>query len=242
MKNSALLLFSVLIIAACSKEKKQGNLQLTGNIKGLNKGTLYLKELRDTILTTIDSIKIEGDSKFETAVDIKEPEMLYLFLDRGQTHSIDNSLSFFAEPGKMNIDTELETFYANAQVSGSKNNTLYEEYKKIKARYTSEELDITKKKLEAFKNKTELDPKEIEKYNSLVKRKYLYTINFAINHKDREIAPFVVLSEIPDANIKYLDTIQKVLTPKVASSKYGKLLAKYISDRRKTDVGQTAAQ
>ena len=32
----------------------------------LKKGTLYIQRLKDTSLVTIDSIKIEGDSKFET--------------------------------------------------------------------------------------------------------------------------------------------------------------------------------
>ena len=41
--------------------------------------------------------------------------MLYLFLDRGQTNSIDNNLPFFAEPGNIKIETTLKlsliTFY-----------------------------------------------------------------------------------------------------------------------------------
>ena len=36
----------------------------------------------DTSLVAIDTIKIDGDSKFETNLDLKSPEMLYLFLDR----------------------------------------------------------------------------------------------------------------------------------------------------------------
>jgi hypothetical protein len=35
--------------------------------------------------------------------------MLYLFLDRGVSNSLDNNLLFFAEPG--NIDTKLDSFF-----------------------------------------------------------------------------------------------------------------------------------
>jgi hypothetical protein len=31
--------------------------------------------------------------------------MLYLFLDRGVSNSLDNNLLFFAEPGNINIET-----------------------------------------------------------------------------------------------------------------------------------------
>ena len=51
--------------------------------------------------------------------------MLYLFLDRGQTKSIDNSLPFFAEPGNIKIETSLKHFFADAKITGSKNHDLW---------------------------------------------------------------------------------------------------------------------
>ena len=72
-----------------------------------------------------------------------------------------------------------------------------------------------------------------EKSNAILKKKYLYAINFAVSNKDYEVAPYVALTEINDATIKYLDTIQKSMSPKVAKSRYGVLLTKYISERKK---------
>jgi hypothetical protein len=57
----------------------------------------------------------------------------------------------------------------------------------------------------------------------------LYATNFAINNKNFEVAPYIALSEIYDINIKYLDTIQKSMSPKVAKSLYGKKLTEYIA-------------
>ena len=42
------------------------------------------------------------------------------------------------------------------------------------------------------------------------------------------MAPYVAVAEVYDANVKYLDTINKVLTPAIAKSKYGLILADYI--------------
>jgi hypothetical protein len=160
--------------------------------------------------------------------------MLYLFLDRGTSKSGDNSLMFFAEPGKININTDLEFFYSKAKITGSKNNELYESYKKISSRFNDQQLELTVAKIKALKNKqTDLIASIDEKSNAILKRKYLYAINFAVTNKDYEVAPYIALSEINDATIKYLDTIQKAMSPKVAKSRYGLLLTKYVADRKK---------
>jgi hypothetical protein len=220
-------------LAACNT-KPETNLQITGVIKGLQKGTLYLKKLGDSTYITIDSMKIDGKSEFESNINLNSPEMLYLFLDRGETNSGDNNLMFFAEPGKMNIATDLDYFYSKAVVTGSKNNDLYENYKKISSKYNEQQLELTVAKIKALKNKQAGFIASIEeKSNAILKRKYLYAINFAVTNKDYEVAPYIALTEINDATIKYLDTIQKSMSPKVAKSRYGAMLTKYIGERKK---------
>ena len=233
MKNSIVALISLFLIASCSK-KEETNLQITGNIKGLQKGTLYLKKMGDSTYVTLDSMIIDGKSGFESNINLKSPEMLYLFLNRGTSKSEDNSLMFFGEPGKINIDTDLELFYAKAKITGSKNNELYESYKKINARFSEQQLDLTVEKINAIKNNQSDLLAGIEtKSNAILKRKYLYAINFAFTNNNYEVAPYIALSEINDATIKYLDTIQKAMTPKVAKSKYGVMLTKYVAQRKK---------
>ena len=63
--------------------------------------------------------------------------------------------------------------------------------------------------------------------------KYLYTANFAVNHPDAEVAPYVTLAEIYDINFKFLDTIQKTMTPRVAKTLYGKKFMEYYLERKK---------
>ena len=145
-----------------------------------------------------------------------------------------NNLMFFAEPGKINIATDLEYFYSKAVVTGSKNNDLYENYKKISSKYNEQQLELTVAKLKAQKNKQmDLVASIQEKSNAIMKRKYLYAINFAVTNKDYEVAPYIALSEINDATVKYLDTIQKSMSPKVAKSRYGVMLTKYVGEIKK---------
>ena len=178
----------------------------------------------------IDTINIDGSSAFESDLDLKSPEMLYLFLDRGVSNSLDNNLLFFAEPGNITIETSLDNYLSDAKVTGSKNNDLYEEYKKINNRFRDENLTLIEQKFKAIKsNNSKAIDSLSAKQDSNLKRKYLFATNFAINNKDHEIAPYIALSEIYDINIKYLDTIQKSMSPKVAQSLYGKKLTQYIA-------------
>lgn len=230
MKKTIIAFVTLIILSSCGKNESKTNLHLTGTIKGLKKGTLYIQKIKDTSLVALDTIIIDGDSKFESDLNITSPEMLYLFLDRGVSNSLDNNISFFAEPGNINIDTNLDSYIGNAKITGSKNQDKYEEYKKINTRFRDENLDIIEAKFKAAKNNNQ---KAIDSLNTLAdnntKRKYLFATNFAINNKDYEIAPYIALSDIYDINIKYLDTIQKSMTPKVAQSLYGKKLTEYVA-------------
>jgi hypothetical protein len=159
---------------------------------------------------------------------------MYLFLDRGVSNSLDNNLLFFAEPGDISIETNLENYIADAKVTGSKNQDLYYEYKKVDKRFQDESLTLIEKKFKAMKNKNESELTNIvAKQETNIKRKYLYATNFAINNKDYEVAPYIALSEIYDINLKYLDTIHKSMSPKVAQSLYGKKLTEYIASIKK---------
>ncbi|MCC9017084.1 DUF4369 domain-containing protein [Flavobacterium lipolyticum] len=234
MKKSIIAFVALALLASCSKKESTDGLHLTGNIKGLKNGTLYIQRIVDTSLVAIDSIKIDGNSAFETNIKLESPEMLYLFLDRGVTNSLDNNVMFFAEPGNINIDTNLDNFIYGAKITGSKNQELYDEYKKINSRFNEESLAMVESRFKAVKRQ---DQKAIDSINtkqeSNIKRKYLYATNFALNNKDHEIAPYIALAEIYDINVKFLDTIQKSMTPKVANSLYGKKLTKYVSDIKK---------
>lgn len=238
MKKSVLLFVAFTLFIACKKEetKSDANLHITGNVKGIKQGKLYIQMLQDSTLVVMDSIIFDGKSEFESHLKIDSPEMLYLFLDRGQSNSLDNNLVVFAEPGNISIETSLETFYANAQVKGSKNHDLLQDFLKINSRFTNEQLVLLEKEIKATQesNQERIDSIQIAN-EKLIKRKYLYTINFALTQKDYEVSPYIALSEVHDANLKYLDTIQQSMSPKVANSKYGKMLTKFIEERRKDE-------
>jgi hypothetical protein len=236
MQKITIALLSIVLLGSCTEKKSDKNLIITGNIEGFKKGTIYIQKIIDTTLVPLDTIKVNGDSHFTSELNIDSPEMYYLFIDRGVTNSMDNNVPFFAEKGKINIETSLDFFTSDCKITGSKNQELYDEYKKVVSRYVDQDLDLIKKKFDAYKsgNTTEMNAIN-EQQKNIQKRKYLYTTNFAVNNADYEVSPYVALAEIYDINLKYLDTIQKSLTPKVTQSMYGKKLKKLIIDRKKLE-------
>lgn len=230
MKKTIIAFVALLLLSACNQNESKGNVHITGNIKGLKKGTLYIQRIVDTTLVAIDTINIDGSAAFESDLDLKSPEMLYLFLDRGVSNSLDNNLPFFAEPGNIIIETTLDHYLSDAKITGSKNQEIYEEYKKINSRFTNENLSLIEKKFNAIKSQnTKAVDSLSAKQDSNIKRKYLFATNFALNNRNFEVSPYIALSEIYDINVKYLDTIQKSMSPKVAKSLYGKKLTEYIA-------------
>jgi len=207
--------------------KKQHDLTVKGHIEGLKKGTVYLKKVSDSGLVNVDSLVISGDPNFELTSTLESPEVYFLFLDR--TSNKENAISFFADKGVTQINTSLKNFALDAKISGSKQQKIMEDYQNMIRKFNGRELDLFKEKLEAqmAKDTAKLDSLQKQSDN-ILKRKYLFTVNFALNNKDSEVAPYLALTEIYDAKTSLLDTINISLTEKVKTSKYGKELQAFL--------------
>ena len=229
MKNiTKLFILSTLALASCSKTAQ--DLTLKVNIKGLKEGVLYLKKIENKSLVAIDSVKIKEGKTSKLYSALNAPEVFYLYLNKDLK---ENRITFFADKGTTEINTTASNFIYDANIKGSKQQNILEKYNTIISEYKNKNLELTKAFLEAKIKKDSLKVKTIKsEQNRYLKRRYLYTINFAINHKDSEVAPYLALTEIYDAKLKYLDTIYKVLTPKVKMSKYGKNFLEFLNTRK----------
>lgn len=233
MKKIISILSVITLLSAC-KEKK--SFTLSGHVDGLKKGTLYLQKMKDTLIVNLDSIQINGDANYHLTTNLKEPRLLFLYLDKIDGDKNDDIIDFFAEPGEMTLNTSLDNFELDAKITGSENQIRWEKYQDMLKQFNTNSLELIQENFEAHKNK---DSTAIatsrKKYENLLKRKYLYTVNYAIGNKDYAIAPFLALTEIYDANIKYLDTIYSALDKPIKKSIYGKELKKYIKGRKKEE-------
>ncbi|WP_299051531.1 DUF4369 domain-containing protein [uncultured Polaribacter sp.] len=229
-----LLILSVLAIAlyACSSEK-EGNMVVQGQIKGLKKGKLYLQKIKDTLLLTVDSLELKGKENFLLSDDVDSPIIYYLTLSDNNTQK---SIFFFGEQGTITINDKVDKFGVSPEISGSKNQELLEQFLKVKTRFQNQKLELIKKSFDAKKENNDALTSEIDKqYQKLTKRRVLYTTNFAVSNTDSEIAPYIGLTEMYNASIKMLDTINNSLSERVKKSTYGKQFQEYVEKVKKTE-------
>lgn len=234
MKNILILL---LLLIAFSCGKKESDLIVKGTVKGLKKGTIYLQRVSDTTLMAVDSVNILGDSSFELHSELSTPEMYYLYLDKND--KTENRLSFFADKGTTEIQTTLKNFVVDAKINGSKQQELLSEYNKMIKQFNNKSLDLIKANFEAQKEQDQAKADSLkgvlDRYNS---SRFKYALNFSMIHLDSEVTPYIVLSDMYNANIKALDTIYNNLDEKVLNSKYGKELKSFIEEVKAKEENQ----
>ena len=220
---------STVLIMGCNSSKD--NMSVFGNVDGLMKGTLFLQAQKDSIVVNLDSIYLKGDGNFKLSTYINEPDIFYLYLDKQDGDSLNDIITFFGNEGDIQINTRLSTFDSSFEISGSENSDLLKEYNSIIRKYNMQNLDL----LEIFynaqieNNQTRIDSVNSELEN-LIRKKYLYTLNFSITNSANEISPYIAVSQIPDANVDLLRKVYDTLPEKIKDSKYGKILKEITID------------
>jgi len=231
MKKILLHLLSGIVLISCTP--KENEMRLSGFVKGMKEGTLLLQKTENSIFKTVDSMVVKGDAHFYFSEIISSPELYFLSLKIQNIDKEVGAIPFFAEAGDISINTKLDNFLGNAVIKGSKNQKKYTQYKKLIKRYTDKNRSLTGQLIEAAKKKNMRVVDSIDQQQKRVlTSSYLATVNYALNNKEYEIAPFLALSEIYNANTKYLDTIYKSLSPRVKESTYGVALKDFISQTK----------
>ena len=231
MKKLFSCIVIITVLFSCGKDKTE-NMVVKGQIDGLKKGTVYLQKFKDTLLVVVDSIQLHGEGIFTLKDEVENPEIYFLTLDKIQTEKI----SFFGEKGEIKITSKLEKFSTSAKITGSKNQEKLDEHNAMAQKFNGRLLELFKEKFGAQKlNDIAMNSKLIKEENNLIKRKYLYTTNFAVVNADYETAPYLALTDLYNANLKLLDTINNSLSEKVKISKYGIALEKYIEEIKNTE-------
>jgi hypothetical protein len=138
-------------------------------------------------------------------------------------------IPFFGETDTITITSQLDRFEQKAVIRGSENQDLLNEFNEIQKKFNGQRLDLIKEEFEIRKleNQDSLDLLN-QKYKNWERKKYLYTTNFAVQNADFEVSPYIALTELMNANIKLLDTVNNSLTEEVRLSKYGKQLDDFI--------------
>ncbi len=225
MKKIGLLLLVVMAVIACSKEN-ENTMYVKGSVKGLKKGTFYLQKQIDSLIVSVDSVSVNGSTEFMMTDVVESPEMYYLTLGNSTKR-----IAFFGEKDTISISSQLDRFEQKVVIKGSDNQDLLNKFNEIQNKFNNQKLDLIKEEFEARKirsqDSVDIVAKKLKTWN---RKRYLYTTNFAVTNGNYEVSPYIALTELVNANIKLLDTVNNSLSEEIKVSKYGKQLDKFIED------------
>jgi len=216
------LLLFIITISSCSPNN---NFQLNGDIKGLKKGAVILTKSIKGAEVTLDSINLNGTSKFTLGSYLNEPEVLKIKLTQSGIHN--DEIEFFADKGITNFKTNLKRFSYESNFEGSEQQEKLDDFKAMLNRFNEENLNLIKNQIEFSGSQEKLNIINGELIN-LKKREMYFIINFSINNSDSEISPYIAGKFLNNANQKYLDTIYNSMSKNIKDSKYGVILEKII--------------
>lgn len=220
-----LLYFTIITLSIACSNSVKNQMLVNGDVKELKKGTLFLQKIENGELSNLDSLTVDGSGIFEFTTSIESSQLYFLSLNKNS----DNTIPFFGETGTITINTNLNKFVYGAKISGSKNQDILDKYNEMQSKFQNRNLEMIKEKFLAEKDQNQHKIDSLQASSKrLLRNKYLYTINFALTNKDSEVAPYLALTQLADANIKYLDTINKSLSDEIKNSNYGKELNSYI--------------
>lgn len=234
MKNLFLLLSILTLVSSCANDKYEG-LVLNGTIENLKVGTVYLQKINKGTMVNLDSITLDGTGSFTLKTALDEPQLLYVYLQKKDASDYNDRIAFFATDTIMTLKTDLYDFEKNAVISGGLNQALYTTFNKNAVRLNEVYTDLVKRELalQANENASATDYDELGKaYDAYLRKKVLYTVNFANTNKNSAFAAYLLLEEAENANPKLIDSVFKMMPKKIQTSLYGKELSEFLKDSK----------
>ncbi len=122
MKKTLFLLIIAIFAVSCT-QKEEKNVLLTGNVEGVETGTVYLQKFRNKSYYVIDSSEIV-DGNFSFSKDVELPEIYGLSLDTTK-----GSFLLFLDENRATVVLDSANYYRNTKVEGSALHNLFVEYK-----------------------------------------------------------------------------------------------------------------
>jgi len=218
--------YLILFLLFFSCNINQENFELTGKINGVENDIIYLIQSNnngDELI--LDSTKV-GSSSFLLKSYIEEPQILTIRLGKSNI----NEIEFFAETGKMTLNTSKKRFQFDAQFSGSKQQSNLDKFNSFLIKFEEEDIDLLELQIqESIKgNQKRIDSISIlrERNN---KRKLLFIINYISSNNKETVSPYLALKYKEEIQLDYLTKIYNSYNREISESKYGIELNKIIS-------------
>ena len=216
MKKFVIIIFA--LVCSCLTDKDEINIR--GEIKGLNNSFIYLIQPDRNIL--LDSNKVINE-KFDLTAYINEPLELVLKI---QSKDSENSFSFISEPSaKIIFTSSKEKFEFNGKIENSDLNYEFEKLDGHINRYNDIDLQMLEQQIQASieNNKKKYDSLNEERLK-VDQKKILFIVNYCINNNTNILSPYLAYKYKDNINKSFLENIYQNLSKELKDTYYGEKL------------------
>ena len=216
MKKFTIIIFA--IICSCLSDKDEIN--ISGEIKGLNNSFIYL--IQPDSNTLLDSSKVVNE-KFDLNGYINEPLELVLKI---QSKDSENIFSFISEPSaKIIFTSSKEKFEFNGKIENSDLNYEFEKLNGHINRYNDIDLQMLEQQIQASieKNNKKYDSLNEERLK-VDQKKILFIVNYCLNNNTNILSPYLAYKYKNNINLGFLENIYQNLSEEMRETYYGRKL------------------
>lgn len=124
MKILSIVAIGLLLSSSVIEAQDKASVAITGSVKGLKTGKVYLKKFDNKMFVTLDSAVLK-DGKFQLNKKLELPELYGFSVTR------DGGPQYvFLDAGKVNVALDTADYFRNSVITGSASNDLFTAYKK----------------------------------------------------------------------------------------------------------------
>ena len=216
MKKFIIIIFA--IICSCLSDKDEIN--ISGEIKGLNNSFIYL--IQPDSNTLLDSSKIVNE-KFDLTAYINEPLELVLKI---QSKDSENIFSFISEPSaKIIFTSSKEKFEFNGKIENSDLNYEFEKLNGHINRYNDIDLQMLEQQIQAsIENNNKKYDSLNEERLKVDQKKILFIVNYCLNNNTNILSPYLAYKYKNNINLGFLENIYQNLSEEMRETYYGRKL------------------
>jgi peroxiredoxin len=238
MKKILFLVTTAIVLFSC-KNLAEGEYEITGNIKGIKSGLVYL-EKQDPMgmgVKTIDTVKII-DGKFEIKGKTTEPEICFI-----QIYKVNGKVPFILEGGEIEMQVDKDSLF-KSKLSGTYSNDEFskfnEETNKLQKKVQKKAMDFQMKNMakmnEAQKNKDTVAMNSLRKQYELIQKDITdYTFDYPKTHSKSYISVLIVQAMFNNSKfkVKEIETVYNSLDESLKKTKPGKKVKENIDNLKK---------
>ena len=216
MKKFIIIIFA--IICSCLSDKDEIN--ISGEIKGLNNSFIYL--IQSDSNTLLDSSKVVNEN-FDLTAYINEPLELVLKI---QSKDSENIFSFISEPSaKIIFTSSKEKFEFNGKIENSDLNYEFEKLNGHINRYNDIDLQMLEQQIQAsIENNNKKYDSLNEERLKVDQKKILFIVNYCLNNNTNILSPYLAYKYKNNINLGFLENIYQNLSEEMRETYYGRKL------------------